>query len=93
MNLEVEDAEFVCLFGRRQSPNLLLGPTASTKFMVFSLKKSAIGDIHKVITAWDYLYRDWLIKSAYEPEHAPALELQLCRPVRKPAEMRIGRNL
>ena len=56
-----------------QSPNLLLGPTASTKFMGFSLKKSAIGDIHKVITAWDYLYRDWLIKSAYEPEHAPAL--------------------
>jgi AraC family transcriptional regulator len=27
------------------------------------------GDIHKVATAWDYLYRDWLIKSAYEPEH------------------------
>jgi AraC family transcriptional regulator len=60
------------------------------------------GDIHKVATAWDYLYRDWLIKSAYEPEHAPALEvfldkdsatdwshfeLELCLPVRKPAEM------
>ena len=61
------------------------------------------GDIHKVATAWDYLYRDWLINSAYEPEHAPALEvfldkesatdwshfeLELCLPVRKPAEMR-----
>ena len=61
------------------------------------------GDIHKVATAWDYLYRDWLIHSAYEPEHAPALEvfldkesaldwshfeLDLCLPVRKPAEMR-----
>jgi AraC family transcriptional regulator len=61
------------------------------------------GDIHKVATAWDYLYRDWLIHSAYEPEHAPALEvfldkesaadwsnfeLELCLPVRQPAEMR-----
>jgi AraC family transcriptional regulator len=61
------------------------------------------GDIHKVATAWDYLYRDWLINSAYEPEHAPALEvfldkegatdwshfeLELCLPVRKAAEMR-----
>src|ERR1700678_1538300 len=66
------------------------------------------GDIHKVATAWDYLYRDWLINSAYEPEHAPALEvfldkesamdwphfeLELCLPIRKPAEMRRGRNL
>ena len=56
------------------------------------------GDIHKVATAWDYLYRDWLINSAYEPEHAPALEvfldkesatdwshfeLELCLPVRR----------
>ena len=61
------------------------------------------GDLHKVATAWDYLYRDWLITSAYEPEHAPALEvfldkesamdwshfeLELCLPVRKHAEMR-----
>lgn len=61
------------------------------------------GDIHKVATAWDYLYRDWLINSAYEPEHAPALEvfldkesamdwshfeLELCLPVRRPAEAR-----
>jgi AraC family transcriptional regulator len=61
------------------------------------------GDIHKVATAWDYLYRDWLINSAYEPEHAPALEvflnkdsatdwshfeLELCLPVRKPADVR-----
>ena len=59
------------------------------------------GDIHKVATAWDYLYRDWLINSAYEAEHAPALEilldkenamdwshfeLELCLPVRKLAE-------
>jgi len=66
------------------------------------------GDIHKVATAWDYLYRDWLINSAYEPEHAPALEvfldkesatdwshfeLELCLPIRKPAEMSSGRNL
>ncbi|HTB91624.1 MAG TPA: GyrI-like domain-containing protein, partial [Candidatus Sulfotelmatobacter sp.] len=65
------------------------------------------GDIDKVATAWDYLYRDWLINSAYEPEHAPALEvfldkesatdwshfeLELCLPIRKPAEMRSGRN-
>jgi len=65
------------------------------------------GDIHRVATAWDYLYRDWLINSAYEPEHASALEvfldkesamdwshfeLELCLPVRKPAEMRTGRN-
>ena len=61
------------------------------------------GDLDMVATAWDYLYRDWLIRSAYEPEHAPALEvfldkesaldwshceLDLCLPVRKPAEMR-----
>jgi AraC family transcriptional regulator len=61
------------------------------------------GDIHKVATAWDYLYRDWLINSACEPEHAPALEvfldkenaldwshfeLELCLPVRKAAGMR-----
>jgi AraC family transcriptional regulator len=61
------------------------------------------GDIRKVATAWDYLYRSWLIKSAYEPEHAPALEifldkenatdwshfeLELCLPVRKLAKMR-----
>lgn len=59
------------------------------------------GDIHKVATAWDYLYRDWLIHSAWVPEHAPALEvfldkesatdwshfeLELCLPIRKPAE-------
>src|ERR1700722_18351167 len=66
------------------------------------------GDINKVATAWDYLYRDWLINSAHEPEHAPALEifldkesatdwshfeLELCLPVRKPAEMRGGRGV
>src|SRR6202161_2797645 len=61
------------------------------------------GDIHKVATAWDYLYRDWLIHSVHESEHAPALEaflykenamdwahfeLELCLPVRKLAPMR-----
>jgi len=61
------------------------------------------GDIHKVATAWDYLYRDWLVNSVHEPEHAPALEvfldkesatdwshfeLELCLPVRKLTEIR-----
>jgi AraC family transcriptional regulator len=56
------------------------------------------GDIRLVATAWDYLIRIWLIASAYEPEHAPALEiflnkekatdwshfeLELCLPIRK----------
>ncbi len=56
------------------------------------------GDLELVATAWDYLFRDWLIKSAYEPEHAPALEiftdkekatdwsnfeLELCLPVKR----------
>jgi len=56
------------------------------------------GDLRKAATAWDYPYRNWLIKSVYEPEHAPALdvflgkrkrdglvrtgELELCLPVR-----------
>jgi AraC family transcriptional regulator len=63
------------------------------------------GDLRKVATAWDYLYRVWLIKSAYEPEHAPALEilldkenamdwshfeLDLCLPVRKLTKRRPG---
>ena len=61
------------------------------------------GDIRKVATATDYLFRGWLINSDYEPEHAPGLEifldkenamdwshfeLELCIPVRKLAEMR-----
>jgi AraC family transcriptional regulator len=56
------------------------------------------GDIRMVATAWNYLYRGWLIKSDYEPEHAPAIEvflnkekaldwsnfeLDLCLPVNK----------
>ena len=56
------------------------------------------GDIKLVATAWDYLFTDWLIKSSYEPEHAPALEifadkekatdwsnfeLELCLPVKR----------
>ncbi len=66
------------------------------------------GDLDLIATAWDYLYRDWLVRSEYEPEHAPALEifldkenamdwshceLELCLPVRKPAEMKAGRGL
>ena len=65
------------------------------------------GDLHLVATAWDYLYRDWLVHSEFEPEHAPALEvfldkdnamdwshceLELCLPVRKAAEPKGGRN-
>ncbi len=61
------------------------------------------GDIRKVTTATDYLFRGWLINSEYEPEHAPGLEvfldkeramdwshfeLELCIPVRKLAAMR-----
>jgi len=61
------------------------------------------GNLHRVATAWDYLYRDWLIHSVHEPEHAPALEvfldkesatdwshvaLELCLPVRKLTEER-----
>jgi AraC family transcriptional regulator len=61
------------------------------------------GDIRTVSTATDYLFRSWLINSAYEPEHAPGLEvfldkenaldwshfeLDLCIPVRKTAEAR-----
>ena len=61
------------------------------------------GDIRKVTTATDYLFRGWLIRSDYEPEHAPGLEvfldkenamdwshfeLELCIPVRKLRGMR-----
>ena len=35
------------------------------------------GDIRLVATAWDYLFQDWLIKSDYEPDHAPAFEIFL----------------
>jgi DNA gyrase inhibitor GyrI len=33
------------------------------------------GDIDRVATGLDYLYRDWLIHSPHGPEHAPALEV------------------
>ncbi len=61
------------------------------------------GDIKRVATAWDYLFRNWLITSSYEPEHAPALEifadkdkatdwshfeLELCLPVKRLEESR-----
>lgn len=61
------------------------------------------GDIRKVATATDYLFRGWLIHSDYEPEHAPGLEvfldkekamdwshfeLELCIPVRKMTGLR-----
>lgn len=35
------------------------------------------GDIRLVATAWDYLFRGWLINSKYEPDHAPAFEIFL----------------
>ncbi len=35
------------------------------------------GDIRVVATAWDYLFQGWLIKSKYEPDHAPAFEIFL----------------
>jgi AraC family transcriptional regulator len=35
------------------------------------------GDIRKVATAWDYLAGDWLIRSDYEPDHAPGFEIFL----------------
>ncbi|HTL13404.1 MAG TPA: AraC family transcriptional regulator [Bdellovibrionota bacterium] len=35
------------------------------------------GDLRRVATAWDYLIREWLISSPFEPEHAPALEIFL----------------
>jgi AraC family transcriptional regulator len=35
------------------------------------------GDSRLVPTAWDYLFQGWLIKSDYEPDHAPALEIFL----------------
>ena len=33
------------------------------------------GDLHMVGTAWDYLIREWLINSPFEPEHAAAMEI------------------
>jgi AraC family transcriptional regulator len=36
---------------------------------------SVSGDLRMVATAWDYLIREWLVRSAYEPEAAPALEI------------------
>ena len=77
-----------------------------SKLRIPAMRYAAIrvsGDIRKVATAWDYLVRDWLINSDYEPEHAPALEVfldkenaldwshfevELCMPVRKLAELR-----
>ena len=35
------------------------------------------GDLNLVGTAWDYLFKEWLINSEYEPEHAPAFEIFL----------------
>jgi AraC family transcriptional regulator len=61
------------------------------------------GDIRRVATATDYLFRGWLINSAYQVEPAPGLEifldkekatdwshfdLDLCIPVRKLTKMR-----
>ena len=62
-----------------------------SKLKMPAMRHAAIkvsGDIHEVATAWDYLYRDWLINSVHEPEHAPALEIFLDKEKR-----RIGRIL
>ena len=65
------------------------------------------GNMDLVATAWDYLYRDWLVHSEFEPEHAPALEifldkenamdwshfeLELCLPVRKSGMIKLKGN-
>ncbi|HKV38246.1 MAG TPA: AraC family transcriptional regulator [Blastocatellia bacterium] len=62
------------------------------------------GDLRKVATATDFLFRGWLINSDYELEHAPGLEvfldkekamdwshfeMELCIPVRKLARTRL----
>src|SRR5437868_11177361 len=49
------------------------------------------GDIRKVATATDYLFRGWLINSDYEPEHAPALEVFLDKESRS-EERRVGKD-
>jgi AraC family transcriptional regulator len=36
---------------------------------------SVSGDLRMVATAWDYLIREWLINSDWEPAPAPALEI------------------
>ena len=33
------------------------------------------GKIMLVATAWDYLAGGWLVKSEYEPDHAPGFEI------------------
>lgn len=33
------------------------------------------GDLRRVATAWEYLFRGWLLESDWEPAHAPALEV------------------
>ena len=35
------------------------------------------GDIKQVATAIDYPFKDWLLNSDYEPEHAPGFEIFL----------------
>jgi len=61
------DAPFVC------SPGI-----ATLKLPARSYASTRInGDLRIVGTAWDYLFRDWLINSKFEPAHAPAFEIFL----------------
>ncbi|MGZ3687313.1 MAG: AraC family transcriptional regulator [Bdellovibrionota bacterium] len=87
----------VCL----SSPSSFECAEGMSKLIMPAMRYAAItvsGDLRQVATAWDYLIRDWLISSAFEPEHAPALEiflnrenatdwshfeLELCMPIKK----------
>lgn len=61
------DAPFVCPPG-----------IATLKLPARSYASTRInGDLRVVGTAWDYLFRDWLINSKFEPAHAPAFEIFL----------------
>jgi len=87
----------VCLASRR--PFTCIDGMSKTRMpaMRYAVAKVS-GDLEVVATAWDYLFRGWLIESSYEPEHAPALEiftdkekatdwshfeLELCLPVKR----------
>ncbi|MGZ3708711.1 MAG: AraC family transcriptional regulator, partial [Bdellovibrionota bacterium] len=68
----------VCL----SSPSSFECAEGMSKLKMPAMRYAAItvsGDLRQVATAWDYLIRDWLITSAFEPEHAPALEIFLNR--------------
>ena len=87
----------VCLASTQPFPQDEAMLTTTMPAMRYAVTRVS-GDLRRVATAWDYLYRGWLVRSRYEPEHAPALEiflnkkkatdwshfeLELCLPVRK----------